>query len=187
METNIIPYVLTVTNKGDKIEKVRLFNAEEAYRDSIKDFTSLSSENIEFHLEEGVPQPNDGRVSSYKELLMATICRNFSVNKIAIKVSSYEQLLEKISGKDYDPAGRNLDLPTLFKKEDLTQIEIDTRYREINYCVNNCGGFTIYGGTEIYYNQLPGAEVKFYFYPYDAHSHIKGCGLGTPAWKNSEK
>ena len=119
MITEAIPYVLTVTNKGDKIEKVTLFYAEFA------PFYKFNSENIEIHLEDGGYM----EISCYDDLLKVINERSLSINKIAIKVSNREQIAEEIKLKDYDPTGASISYKEpLF--EIVTETEIDAGYIE---------------------------------------------------------
>ena len=99
-----------------------------------------------------------GGVAGYAAFLQQTITRIITIGRIRIESQNQKQLLSPLTVVDCDPTGRSITYPEIKVKE-LTEENKKTGSIEFDVDV------TVYGGTTLSYQHIPGNTVTFYLYP----------------------
>ena len=106
-----------------------------------------------------------GGTTGYGSLLARTESAPLVFGRIRLESGNVVQLSSPLNVSDFDPTGKSVTYPVVnFKKLnqfDQTAIETET-------------DMTIYGGTQLSYNQLAGSTCRWFFYAADVASLKRG-------------
>jgi hypothetical protein len=154
-----MPYIFTVTSTDAATQTVVLFGSE-------KNRTATNFGNpVTIQISYDLTGYYGGGTTGYSALLGRTESQPLTIGRIRLESSSAPQLSAPITVADVDPTGKATVYPIVnFKKlnqydQTAVETECDT---------------TIYGGTQLSYNQLAGTTIRFYFYAADVASLTRG-------------
>ena len=108
-----------------------------------------------------------GGTTGYGSLLARTESSPLVFGRIRLECTNSTQLSAPLNVSDFDPTGKQVTYPVVnFKK--LNQFD--------QFAVETETDMTIYGGTQLSYNQLAGTTVRWFFYAADVASLKRGLG-----------
>lgn len=156
-----MPYIFTVVSTDPATQTVVLYGSEK--NRTATNFGNPATIAITYDFSGYY----GGGTTGYGSLLARTESAPLVFGRIRLESGNPVQLSSPLNVSDFDPTGKSVTYPVVnFKKlnqYDQTAIETET-------------DMTIYGGTQLSYNQLAGVTCRWFFYAADVASLKRGLG-----------
>jgi len=160
-----MPYIFTVTSTDSATQPVVLFGSEK--NRTAVNFGNPSTISITYDFSGYY----GGGTTGYAALLARTESAPLVFGRLRLECDTQLQLSATLNVSDYDPTGKQETYPVVnFKK--LNQFD--------NNAIETETDMTIYGGTQLQYNQIAGTICRWFFYAADVASLKRGlAGKGV--------
>lgn len=156
-----MPYIFTVVSTDAATQQVVLYGSEK--NRTANNFGNPSTIAISYDFTGFY----GGGTSGYGALLARTEAAPLTFGRIRLECTNTVQLSAPLNVSDYDPTGKQVTYPVVnfvkLNQFDQNAIETET-------------DMTIYGGTQLQYNQLAGVTCRWFFYAADIASLKRGLG-----------
>lgn len=157
-----MPYIFTVTSTSLVTETVVLYGSEKN-----RTATNFGNTPVVIQVTYDFSGYFGGGTTGYGALLARTESTPLIFGRIRIECTNPTQLSAPLNASDFDPTGKAVTYPIVnFRK--LNQFDQNAVETETD--------LTVYGGTEVSYNQLAGTTVRWFFYAADVASLKRGLG-----------
>lgn len=155
-----MPYIFTVTSTSLVTETVVLFGSEKN-----RTATNFGNTPVTIQVTYDFSGYFGGGTTGYGSLLARTESTPIVFGRVRIECTNTTQLSAPLNASDFDPTGKSVTYPIVnFRK--LNQFDQNAVETETD--------LTVYGGTELSYNQLAGTTVRWFFYAADVASLKRG-------------
>ena len=154
-----MPYIFTVVSTDGATQPVVLYGSEK--NRTATNFGNPSTISITYDFSGYY----GGGTTGYAALLARTESTPLVFGRLRLECDTQLQLSATVNVSDYDPTGKSETYPVVnFKK--LNQYD--------NNAIETETDMTIYGGTQLQYNQLAGVTCRWFFYAADVASLKRG-------------